>query len=237
MCSSYTPPKPKRLHEYFGVHCAAAGLKPETYPGYLAPVIRLADDGSDTVECVVACFGMVPHWAELKLARHIYNARSETVDSKPSFRHAFAKRQYCIIPAESFFEPNYESGKAEYWKIARVDEQPLGVAGIWEWRPNGGPEDQPLISFSMLTINADEHPLMQRFHRPEDEKRMVVLLQPEQFQDWLHAKPADVPKYLKPCPAELLKAEPAARVALSKAKPAQIQPIPRSEPRSLWELD
>jgi putative SOS response-associated peptidase YedK len=237
MCSSYTPPKPKRIEEYFGVHCVAPDLKPETYPGYLAPVIRLADDGSDTVECVTACFGMVPHWADLKLARHTYNARSETVDNKPTFRHAFSKRQFCIIPAESFFEPNYESGKAVRWKIERADAQPMGLAGIWEWRPNGGPEDQPLISFSMLTINADAHPLMQRFHKPEDEKRMVVLLQPEQFQDWLHAMPADVPNYLQPCPADWLKAEPAPRVAMSKAKPAQIKPMPHSEPRSLWELD
>lgn len=237
MCSNYTPPKPQRLRDYFGVQCAATELKPEAYPGYLAPVIRLADDGSDTVECVAACFGMVPHWADLKLARHTYNARSETVNSKPTFRHAFAKRQFCIIPAESFFEPNYESGRAVRWKIARVDEQPLGLAGIWEWRPNGGPEDQPLVSFSMLTINADAHPLMQRFHRPEDEKRMVVLLQPEQFGDWLHATLAEVPNYLQPCPADLLKAEPAPRVAMSKAKPSRVKALPHSEPRSLWEPD
>ena len=42
--------------------------------------------------------------------------------------------------------------------------------------PNGGKDDQPLASFTMLTINADAHPLMRRFHRPDDEKRMLVLL-------------------------------------------------------------
>jgi hypothetical protein len=35
----------------------------------------------------------------------------------------------------------------------------------------------------------------------------------------------------------LLKAEPAPRVAMSKAKPSPVKALPRSEPRSLWELD
>ena len=118
MCANYTPPTPQRLHQFFDVASTAAEVKTEIYPGHLAPIIRLADDGSGSRECVSACFGMVPHWAELRLARHTYNARSETVASKPSFRHAFAKRQFCVIPAESFFEPNYESGRAVRWKIA-----------------------------------------------------------------------------------------------------------------------
>jgi putative SOS response-associated peptidase YedK len=35
------------------------------------------------------------------------NARSETVENKPSYRHAFLKKR-CIIPKDSFF---YMSGK------------------------------------------------------------------------------------------------------------------------------
>lgn len=42
----------------------------------------------------------------------------------------------------------------------------------------------------MLTINADDHPLMRLFHKSGDEKRMVVVLPPERYQDWLNA-PAD----------------------------------------------
>ena len=234
MCSSYTPPKPQRLHDYFGVDCLTPEISPEIYPGYLAPLIRLAEDGAVVVECVPACFGLVPHWAELKLARHTYNARSETVASKPSFRHAMAKRQFCVIPAEFIFEPSYESGKPVRWKIARADDKPMALAGIWEWRPNGGPEDRPLVSFSMLTINADTHPLMQRFHGPQDEKRMVVVLEPAQIEAWLQG-PEDYAAYLQPYPAALLKAEAAPRVPLKKAKPHAVKAVPRAEPPSLWE--
>lgn len=214
MCSNYTPPKPERFRENFGADYPHAEFKPEAYPGYLAPIVRLAEDGSDEREAVAACFGMVPPWAELKLARHTYNARTETVASKPSFRTAFKKRQFCIIPADAFFEPCYETGKAVRWQISHAEGKPLGIAGIWDWRPNGGPDDRPLVSFSMLTINANGHGLMQRFHKPEDEKRMLVLLEPEQYDDWLHVTPSEAAAYYIPYPSDWLVA-----VAAPRQKP------------------
>ena len=42
----------------------------------------------------------------------------------------------------------------------------------------------------MLTINAEAHPLMQGFHKPDAEKRMVAILSDGHFDDWLHC-PAD----------------------------------------------
>jgi len=41
----------------------------------------------------------------------------------------------------------------------------------------------------MMTINADDHPLMKSFHKPADEKRMVVILPEDSYDSWLHAKP------------------------------------------------
>ncbi len=237
MCSNYTPSKREALGPHFHVDPPAMDWKEEAYPGYLAPIIRLADDGSGSTDCDVACFGMVPHWADLKLSRHTYNARSETVASKPSFRHAYAKRQLCIIPAESIFEPNYESGRAVRWRIARDNDAPMGIAGLWEWRPNGGPEDKPLLSFTMLTINADHHPLMQRFHRPEDEKRMVVVLEPDQYPAWLSADADAIASFLQPYPAHQLKAEAAPRATSArKTLKASARPLHPS-PRALWDDD
>ena len=47
---------------------------------------------------------------------------------------------------------------------------------------------EPHWSMTLLTINADGHPLMQRFHKPGDEKRSVVILPDEAWGDWLRAK-------------------------------------------------
>lgn len=45
-----------------------------------------------------------------------------------------------------------------------------------------GDERPARRSFSMLTINAGKHPLMCRFHKPGDEKRSVVLLDPDNYE-------------------------------------------------------
>lgn len=206
MCSNYIPAPKAKLADHFGIQSSENDFKPEAYPGYLAPVIRLCHDDPDQMECVPACFGMVPAWADMKLAKHTYNARSETVGGKPSFRHAWRKRQLAIIPAAAIYEPNYESGKAVRWKIQAAEGEPLGIAGIWEYRSNG-PDNQPLISFSMLTINADNHPLMRRFHKPTDEKRMVVILQPNEYMSWLQAPAEQLFSFLRQYPANGLMAE------------------------------
>lgn len=46
-------------------------------------------------------------------------------------------------------------------------------------------DSDPAWSFSMLTINADEHPLMHRFHKPGDEKISVVVLEDDAWGAWL----------------------------------------------------
>ena len=56
----------------------------------------------------------------------------------------------------------------------------------------------------MLTINADEHSLMRNFHRPEDEKRMVVILPEGRYGDWLDAPAGRTMEFMMPYPAEAL---------------------------------
>jgi putative SOS response-associated peptidase YedK len=62
----------------------------------------------------------------------------------------------------------------------------MGIAGIWARREVE--DGQPTWSMSMLTINADGDPVMQRFHKPEDEKRSVEIQPDERWGDWLRAK-------------------------------------------------
>lgn len=223
MCANYIPTSHSRLAQYFEVLPPDNEMKAEVYPADLAPIIRFDPDLEDVVECVPACFGIVPAWADLKLAKHTYNARSETVSSKPSFRHAYQKRQFAIIPADAIYEPSYETGKAVRWKISHADGQPLGVAGIWEYRSKGL-NNQPLISFSMLTINADDHPLMRRFHKPEDEKRMVVILEPNEYVSWLHAPIEHFNSFLRAFPSDKLIAEPAPKSVTRKHPAASHTP-------------
>jgi putative SOS response-associated peptidase YedK len=203
MCANYLPATPDQLRQHFNVAPPDSEFNAESYPGSMAPMIRLprADAVVGDRACALGMFGMVPQWADRKLARQTYNARTETAATKPSFRNAYRRRQFCVIPAASFYEPSYESGKAQRWEIADAAGAPLGIAGVWEYKQDRG-GGLPLLSFSMLTINADGHPLLQRFHKAEDEKRMLVILRPDQYDDWLHCPVEQAPEFFTRYPAD-----------------------------------
>lgn len=52
---------------------------------------------------------------------------------------------------------------------------------------------------------------MNQLHKPTDEKRMIVILPPERYDDWLQAGPGDRRDFLQPWPAEALQATAAPR--------------------------
>jgi len=70
-----------------------------------------------------------------------------------------------------------------------------------------------LHSFSLLTLNADGHPVMGRFHGPEDEKRSLVIIPEEHREAWLQAIPKDAFAFMMPMPPEEFTSEPAPRLA------------------------
>ena len=202
MCSNYRPvTRIDRLLTFFGVERDRDEMPEDVFPLGLAPFIRLrrgvrgtANDGATIVEDGI--FGLLPRFAgEVAFGRKTYNARSETVAVLASFRDAWRAGQRCIVPAECIFEPSWESGKAVRWRIGQAGDVPLGIAGIYaSWRH---PDGREMSTFAMLTVNADGHPLMQRFHRPGEEKRMVVVLAPDDYADWLSCAVADAPRYFR----------------------------------------
>jgi len=208
MCTNFTPTRNGQwVKEHLGAELPLQAYPVEAYPGYLAPVAQR--DRQQGARCSLARFGLIPHWAkDVRLGRKTYNARTETVQEKPSYRTAWKSRQFAIALLNDFFEPCWESGRAERWCIRRADGQPMGVASIWDrWVEPGTGE--VITSFSMLTVNADGHPVMGRLHRPGDEKRSVVVLEPERFQSWLDADPAAAMAYCSVPADGVLTASPA----------------------------
>ena len=184
MCANFQPPPLETLLAWGFDIAEGAQYKPEVYPGQVAPILT----SSDPNRIHLACFGLVPHWAQPKLARMTYNARSETVASKPSFRSAWRNGQLAAIPVQCFYEPNYETGKAVRHAIRRKDGAIMWLAGLFERRPH----DPGLtrLSFTLLTIAAGDHPIMGRMHGVDDEKRSVVVLGEAGRSAWLNATDA-----------------------------------------------
>jgi putative SOS response-associated peptidase YedK len=190
VCTNFTPTRNTQwVKDTLGVDIPLE-FPAESYPGFVSPIV-VQSHQTQRVAVGLAKFGLIPAWAkDNKIARHTYNARSETASQKPSFRSAWRNRQFGLVLCENFFEPNYESGRAVRWKIERADQQPFGIACLWDrWTdPASG---ELIVSFSMLTVNADQHAIMNQFHKPGDEKRTPVIISPEYHGDWLGADLAD----------------------------------------------
>jgi putative SOS response-associated peptidase YedK len=213
MCSHYQMLKDQaKIERHFRSH----GLPVpnfDMWPAYPGLFVRRPpewDSGDEAVperESVIGRWGLISGMTRpdaLAKAEKLssFNARAETAHKLWTFRNAWARGQRCIIPAESIFEPDWRSGKSVPTRFYREDGAPMGVAGLWDrYRDAAGQWQE---SYTMLTINADEHPLFKNYHRPEKEKRMVVILPDGAYEDWLTAPVEATKDFMAPYPADRL---------------------------------
>lgn len=134
------------------------------------------------------------------------NARTDRVAKSFTFGNAWRRAQHCIVPAHALYEPDWrpaqETGKPVPTRFERADGGPLGIAGLWDnWTDAEGRQQ---LSYTMVTINAADHLLFMHMHRPEDEKRMVVILPEAQWDEWLDAPMEDSMAFMNQYPAERL---------------------------------
>lgn len=238
MCVNYFPAADGSVYAKLGVRFAGE-LAAESWPAKHAPIILTSPNtGQPTV--VQALYGLLPRFAkDLTFCRNTYNARSETVATKPSFKDAWARGRFCLVPTRAFVEPCYEPiadddqnsvvgfkladpehplappkrfKKPVPWAIGMADESEFAIGGLWSWWKHPDTHEGT-ASFTMLTLNADQHPLMNRLHRPGDEKRMPFIVRPELYETWLSATPELARQMIEPFPAELMVGKPKASKA------------------------
>ena len=152
-------------------------------------------------ELTFMLWGLIPSWAkDPKIGSRLINARAETVSEKPSFRAAF-KRRRCLVLADGFYEWQAINGKKQPMFIHMADQMAFALAGLWEsWQsPDGGVLDTCTI------LTTTPNALMEPIHN-----RMPVILEPEDYDTWLH--PGDQPNIamhlLRPFSAEKMAAYP-----------------------------
>ena len=155
-------------------------------------------------EFVSMRWGLVPRWwskslKELRVAT--FNARAETVETKPFFRDAF-KRNRCLIPMSGYYEwQNTPTGK-QPWYFTAADGSPLlTAAGLWnEWKNRESGER--LKSCTMIVGEPNE--LAAQTH-----DRMPVFLTQEQFAPWLSGEAGA--EYLQYVPNDYLQRWPVSK--------------------------
>lgn len=219
MCVNYTPTRKDQISTRFeAIDETGLDWRPETWQDYDAPFITHDQLRQRRVQ--VGKYSMIPKSKMPPGAKRFstMNARAETIDQLRSFAPAWKQNQRCLIPLHSFFEPNYENGVAERWEIGLKDISDFAVAGLFRaWQEDDG---QMSFSFTQITVNADQHPLMRRFHKAGEEKRSLVILPAEDYQSWLECPdPAFAKRLLRLPDAEQMWAKPAPKTNKTPPKP------------------
>lgn len=193
------------LADYFELFESEAsgpdGAGTELRPRYnVAPsqeVATLVADAEGRRRLDWKAWGLVPSWSkDPSVGGRLFNARSETADSKPSFRSAWKKRR-CLVAADGFYEWTPRIRNHQPYLFRPREGLFLGLAGLYEtWHGVGG---EIIESCTVLTTEANAD--LEGVHH-----RMPVLLARADFGVWLD--PATDPGSLKamtvPAPAGTL---------------------------------
>jgi putative SOS response-associated peptidase YedK len=190
--------QPHELEEEMGIGTVPPEFLPAAsfYPGNGIPVLIKRDE----LELDYFYWGLIPSWAsDIKIARSTFNARSETLNEKPSFRNAFRRRR-CLIPSSGFYETDRKSELKRQYFIT-IENHPLFTfAGLWDhWMDKEGNE---IFSATMITCPAND--AVGKIH-----DRMPVILAKEDRDFWLEDhSPADLQSVLLPYEADLTRLTP-----------------------------
>jgi putative SOS response-associated peptidase YedK len=123
-------------------------------------------------------WGLIPAWAnDAKSSYATFNARVETIASKPTFKNAWQKRR-CLIPASGYYEWKQEGNRKLPYYIHAENSPVLMFAGIWEHNAA-----LDITSYSIVTkpaLNAIAH-----LH-----DRSPVMLPASLMREWIDAPAA-----------------------------------------------
>ncbi|MGB8492046.1 MAG: SOS response-associated peptidase [Bacteroidales bacterium] len=152
-------------------------------------------------------WGLIPYWTKSiddanKIRYRTFNARAESLATKPSFSSPF-KSKRCLIPVKGFFEWQHVGERKIPWYIYYADNEIFSIAGLYErWVETTTGE--VFITFSLVTTDAND--LMAVIHNSK--KRMPVILDRSDEKRWIDqmTPPADALALLRPCPSEVLRA-------------------------------
>ena len=207
----------------------------EVYAVVTRPAKDDTDDEPGERQLRVLRWGLVPFWAkDPAIGSKMINARMETVDEKPAFRRAFAKRR-CLVPADGYYEwyPTEQKTKAgkplkQPFFIHPQDGSVLAMAGLYEiWRDPTRDDDDPLRfrwTCTVLTTSAEDS--LGHIH-----DRMPLLVERDRYSAWLDprlSEPDELRELLVPAAPGRLEAYPVSTQVNSVRNngPELLEPLP-----------
>ena len=135
-------------------------------------------------------WGLVPSWAkDRSTASKMFNARVESVATKPAFRKAYERRR-CLIPADGWYEWRLlDTTTKQPMYMTPDDGHSIAFAGLYEfWRGGDGPT---LSTCTIITTPAEG--ALAEIH-----ERMPLVLPRSGWARWLDPAVADPSDLLQP---------------------------------------
>jgi putative SOS response-associated peptidase YedK len=175
--------------------------------------VVVSTDGERSI--VPMRWGLVPYWwskplKDMKMAT--FNARAESVATKPMFRDAF-KSKRCLLPASGYYEWQHTTGvkQPQPWYFTRRDGQPITFAGLWsKWKGKEAGHD--LLSCTMVITEPNAY--VREVH-----DRMPVILEAKDFEQWEQGDVKDAAALMKPAGEEVLQRWPVSKRVNSSHAP------------------
>ena len=169
----------------------------------------------------MARFGLLPSWAkDPKISNMMINARSETIDEKPSFKKPL-KESRCGVIADGYYEW-MDTGKEKIPYFFRLKSgEPFIFAGLCE--RNEIAEEKPVDTYTIITTEAPKE--LAVIH-----SRVPVILKPTSEKIWLDPSLKDPDKLvglLQPISPKLMEWYPVSNLVNrpSNDSPEIIKPI------------
>lgn len=129
-------------------------------------------------------WGLIPFWVKDRkdadsIRKKTFNARSESLGEKPSYR-SLINRRHCLVLANGFYEWQSTTERKIPYFIGLRDHNAFALAGLYDyWADKETGEVVP--TFTVITTRAN--PMMEEIHNIK--KRMPVILSPEMERKWL----------------------------------------------------
>jgi putative SOS response-associated peptidase YedK len=146
-------------------------------------------------------WGLLPGWLkEPDEFPVLFNARGETITTKPAFRAA-ARHRRCLVPASGFYEWKQMGTKKVPHRLSRHNAPLFAMAGLWEpyAHVNGSEIDTAtIVTTNASCVVADLH------------VRMPVIIPEDKFSIWLETETYSLDEAMalvRPAPDTYFKAE------------------------------
>lgn len=205
MCNLYSMTKSREeVAKWFRVSDNRATLfQPldAIFPGYVAPVVRCANDGER--ELVTMNWGFILLQTGMA-PRRVTNVRDDKILNSSFWKGSFEERR-CLVPVSSYCEPKGEKPATWHWfALSGQKARPLfAFPGVW--RQYNGPvkKDGPNVTqtvYAFMTTEPNE------LTASINHERMPVLLSTdEEFETWLIGSTDDAFALARSFPADAMR--------------------------------